>query len=424
MNGYYVYYSQNQSSYAKGQTGFLSITIKNFNGSYCTDCVVNGTLGGDYIQFTNQNNGSYFFYPAFTSVGNFLLDLTIYHPDFPSPPFENGRLQTTIPVFQYLLTINLAGGFDYKAGEELKVTALVKDEYNYPVTGAKVRLTIYYPNNSKWQDNVLMEELEKGLYFWNSTLPNIEGVYTIWVNASYENSLAFDSQTFHVAPWTSYFSIWNTTFYFWNNSYFVNWNGSIVDLIANWDKLWGYWKCSENNNMVCNLLWDLRNASTSSYGGGGSVVYQVYMEGKGGIIENITGVEFVYDNYFETSPDSYYPLPVTIKNNYNYTVSVKFYKVTDNVYFSPEYPIYINPNLTARVILYLPINKEGDFTYQVGAKTIYLANEENKTLTFYGRVNKFIFIQNFIQKYYSILIILFIVLIIIIIYKYLVGKGG
>jgi len=227
---------------------------------------------------------------------------------------------------------------------------------------------------------------------------------------------------------TVYFQNWNATFYFWNNTYFVNWNGNIMNLTNNWDKLWNYWKCDENNNMVCNLLWDLKNTtpspSSGGGGGGGSVVYQVYMESKGGIVENITGVEFVYDNYFETSPDSYYPLPITIKNNYNYTVSVKFYKVTDNVYFSPEYPIYINPNSTARVVLYLPIHQEGDFTYQIGAKTIYLANEENKTLTFYGKVNKFISLRNFIQKYYLILAFLSITLVVVMAYKYLVGKGG
>jgi len=220
----------------------------------------------------------------------------------------------------------------------------------------------------------------------------------------------------------AYFPTWNTTFYYWNDSYFAIWNGSIVNLNNNWDRLWSYWSCGENNNMVCNLLWDLRNASTTTFsmGGGGSVVYQVYMEDKSGVVENISGVEFNYNNYFETVPDSYYPLPIDIKNNYNYTASVKFYRISDGVYISPNYPIYIPPNMTARVILYLPINKEGDFTYQIGARLVYLGYEEDKIFTFYGKVDKFALIKNFIRTYYPVLLFIFGFLIIIIIYRWLV----
>ena len=57
---------------------------------------------------------------------------------------------------------------------------------------------------------------------------------------------------------TAYFPKWNATFYYWNDTYFANWNGNIVSLDENWNKLWNYWDCGENNNEVCSYLLDIK----------------------------------------------------------------------------------------------------------------------------------------------------------------------
>jgi len=120
--------------------------------------------------------------------------------------------------------------------------------------------TFYFWNNSyfvNWNGSVidLSNNWKKLWLYWNCSSENntvcdylIEAIAKL----NYINSTQF-----------AYFPEWDVIFYYWNNSYFVSWNGSIMNLNNNWNKLWNYWKCGEENNTVCNYLREIitRNAS-------------------------------------------------------------------------------------------------------------------------------------------------------------------
>jgi len=197
LSGYYFIFTQNQTHYAKGQTALFTVTIKEFIGDYCTNCVVEGSINSEILSFSNLNNGTYTTTYTFHSTGYYLLNITVDHPKYT----QNGSYEAYISVPKLSLYVDLVGGTEYKAGEELKIVAQTKDDQGYPIEGATCKLTIWFPNNTKWKDNVGMTELENGLYYYNTTIPDVEGVYTVWVNASYGTEWTVDSQTFHVAGW-------------------------------------------------------------------------------------------------------------------------------------------------------------------------------------------------------------------------------
>lgn len=276
MNGYYVYYFQNQSSYTVNQTATLMITIKNFGNSYCTNCVINGSLGNAIVEFTNLNNGSYVLYPQFTEDGIFLLNLIIYHPDFPSPPFQNGIFQTWIIVTKKIaLNLQIVGGLIFKPDTDLEIVAQVKDEYGYPVSGAQINLTIYYPNNTIWLKDVQMSELENGVYQFKGSLPSIEGTYVVTGKVVFGTLTGYDSKTFHVI------SIVNATAsveygtvaqYVWSYSYrnLTYYNQSVSETIKEIvEKIWNVVRPTNQSVIIGEALISNTLSSTQS------IVYQV-----------------------------------------------------------------------------------------------------------------------------------------------------
>ena len=276
MNGYYVYYFQNQSSYTVNQTATLMITIKNFGNSYCTNCVINGSLGNVILEFINLNNGSYVLYPQFIEDGIFLLNLTIYHPDFPSPPYQNGIFQTWIIVTKKIaLNLQIVGGLIFKPDTSLEIVAQLKDEYGYPVSGAQVNLTIYYPNSTIWLKDVQMSELENGVYQFKGSVPPIEGTYVVVGEAVFGTLTGYDSKTFHVI------SIVNATAtveygtvaqYVWSYSYrnLTYYNQSVSETIKEIvEKIWNVVRPTNQSVITGEAL--ISNTLSSR----GSIVYQV-----------------------------------------------------------------------------------------------------------------------------------------------------
>jgi len=276
MNGYYVYYFQNQSSYTVNQTATLMITIKNFGNSYCTNCVINGSLGNVIVEFINLNNGSYVLYPQFIEDGIFLLNLTIYHPDFPSPPYQNGIFQTWIIVTKKIaLNLQIVGGLIFKPDTSLEIVAQLKDEYGYPVSGAQVNLTIYYPNSTIWLKDVQMSELENGVYQFKGSVPPIEGTYVVVGEAVFGTLTGYDSKTFHVI------SIVNATAtveygtvaqYVWSYSYrnLTYYNQSVSETIKEIvEKIWNVVRPTNQSVITGEAL--ISNTLSSR----GSIVYQV-----------------------------------------------------------------------------------------------------------------------------------------------------
>jgi hypothetical protein len=252
------------------------ITIKNFGNSYCTNCVINGSLGNAIVEFTNLNNGSYVLYPQFTEDGIFLLNLIIYHPDFPSPPFQNGIFQTWIIVTKKIaLNLQIVGGLIFKPDTDLEIVAQVKDEYGYPVSGAQINLTIYYPNNTIWLKDVQMSELENGVYQFKGSLPSIEGTYVVTGKVVFGTLTGYDSKTFHVI------SIVNATAsveygtvaqYVWSYSYrnLTYYNQSVSETIKEIvEKIWNVVRPTNQSVIIGEALISNTLSSTQS------IVYQV-----------------------------------------------------------------------------------------------------------------------------------------------------
>jgi hypothetical protein len=252
------------------------ITIKNFGNNYCTNCTINGTLGDFVVEFINLGNGSYVLYPQFYRDGIFLLNLTIYHPDFPSPPFQNGIFQTWIIVTKEIsLSIELVGGIIFKPDTELKIVAQVKDQYGYPISGADVYLTIFYPNSSIWVKDVLMSELESGTYQYVSSVPTVEGTYIVSAKAIYGTASGQDTKTFHVI------SIVNATAsveyekiaqYVWNYSYrnLTYYNQSVSETIREIvEKIWNVIRPTNQSVIIGEAL------ISSTLSSRESIVYQV-----------------------------------------------------------------------------------------------------------------------------------------------------
>jgi len=223
----------------------------------------------------------------------------------------------------------------------------------------------------------------------------------------------------------AYFPVWNASIYYWNNTYFVNWDGEIMNLSSNWDTLWSFWGCNEDNNMVCNLLMDINSSiehPNPMAGGWSPTSFEIYMETEPKEEENLNGVDIDYDKSFVTSPDEYYVSPITVTNNYNYTVSVKFTPVSSNLMIEPSYPIYIRPGSRVKVNLYLPIKNEGEYTYVVNAKIVYLTETEERNIEIFGKVTKFYYlyvVYYAIQSNLEITIGILILITIYILYNYL-----
>lgn len=78
------------------------------------------------------------------------------------------------------------GATEYEPFDAVKVF-LQLTEGEQPVNNALCYIDVYYPNNTKWQNNQVMVYLNgsNGLYFWTSIAPNVTGVYMIEVDCHY-----------------------------------------------------------------------------------------------------------------------------------------------------------------------------------------------------------------------------------------------
>ena len=70
-------------------------------------------------------------------------------------------------------------------------------------TGADCNLTILYPNNSYWIENITMSEFGRGIYSYNFTVPETLGVYTYASDCIVDSRKYYGLETFHV-----YQNIW------------------------------------------------------------------------------------------------------------------------------------------------------------------------------------------------------------------------
>jgi hypothetical protein len=69
------------------------------------------------------------------------------------------------------------GGTEYGMNEPARIFARLLDGNSRPIDIASCNVTIYYPNNTKLLNNVPLTLLEKGIYYYDFTTPNITGNY-------------------------------------------------------------------------------------------------------------------------------------------------------------------------------------------------------------------------------------------------------
>jgi hypothetical protein len=96
-------------------------------------------------------------------------------------------------LYKFLYTPRIvfgAKGFtEYSPGSPGKVFVQVLDNFFTPVNNAICRLTVYYPNTTKFINNVTMLPFENGLYYWDFVATYTEGVYMATVSCTYPSDL-------------------------------------------------------------------------------------------------------------------------------------------------------------------------------------------------------------------------------------------
>jgi hypothetical protein len=96
-------------------------------------------------------------------------------------------------LYKFLYTPRIvfgAKGFtEYSPGSPGKVFVQVLDNFFTPVNNAICKLTVYYPNTTRFVDNVTMLPFENGLYYWDFVVPYVEGVYMTTISCTYPSDL-------------------------------------------------------------------------------------------------------------------------------------------------------------------------------------------------------------------------------------------
>ena len=88
---------------------------------------------------------------------------------------------------------------NFEVSEHGTVYALLKDASGQPVTRANCSIDILNPDLTVWNFDS-MTEFVNGTYYYNFTAPNVEGVYEVGVNCTYNTNTMYDVSYFHVVP--------------------------------------------------------------------------------------------------------------------------------------------------------------------------------------------------------------------------------
>lgn len=105
--------------------------------------------------------------------------------------------------------VKFSGGTEYTSGEEgLFVIQFMKVLAGKPMPiddADFCNATMFYPNRSVWLSNVGFTYIpsSNGLYYYEATIPDVEGVYLIDGHCGKGGIDNYDSDTFHVAEWTN-----------------------------------------------------------------------------------------------------------------------------------------------------------------------------------------------------------------------------
>lgn len=79
--------------------------------------------------------------------------------------------------FNLFFITKFVGATEYSPGDNGKVFIQLLRNGIYPIENASCFLTVYYPNNTYFLNNVKMNYFREGLYYYDFIAPNILGVY-------------------------------------------------------------------------------------------------------------------------------------------------------------------------------------------------------------------------------------------------------
>lgn len=126
----------------------------------------------------------------------------------------------------------MIGGTEYWSGEEgLIAVRLAKTtgKSQSLITGATCTADILYPNQTHFVDDVSMTEFGNGIYHYNFTAPETEGVYIYSVDCSKGSKDYYAMNTFHVSPWANQLKTFDQRFTYIEDLLFEI-NGSMNNL--------------------------------------------------------------------------------------------------------------------------------------------------------------------------------------------------
>ena len=111
----------------------------------------------------------------------------------------------TVGTVENQTGINFIGGTEYQSNET-GIWAIQYLDAGTPRNDADYcNATFYFPNGTRWRTNVQFPRLggSNAIYYNQTTLPNVEGIYTIDGMCKRGSKYLYAGETFHVAPWAN-----------------------------------------------------------------------------------------------------------------------------------------------------------------------------------------------------------------------------
>lgn len=229
-----------KKQYVKDDKCSITVNVKDQNGDAVTDATVIGNVTDPLGSLTDLTF-------AHTGSGNYenntykLLDVGVYTVKVKATKtdYEPSSNEELISVPKLPIYVDFVSGTAYQTGEIIKTAVLVLDANGHPVSGATVKCNYSYPDGSMWKENQLMIEfnatLAKGVYVNTTIAPSREGVYLVYVNATYDSSFAVASRGFQISKWANQIGEINSTLYAFWEDFNATWNDWLNTFSTFWD---------------------------------------------------------------------------------------------------------------------------------------------------------------------------------------------
>lgn len=151
----------------------------------------------DEFVFTNNDNGNYTYNYTFDLIGTYRMYVTVSNS---TDGVGYSKSVSYIYIGKFPINAKIVGGTEYSSGETGEIDVYVEDDDGNPILGGEGNVTIYYPNKTEFVTDGNLTEIANGMYYYDFTVPDVEGVYTTFMNFTQGTNYDSDSKTFHVSP--------------------------------------------------------------------------------------------------------------------------------------------------------------------------------------------------------------------------------